>query len=128
VKNKNSPGATRKGYKNKYLLFYWHWQLDCGSKKIVAVVENCELVQIASHKNTRGGHPPGGRPCWHRFLGIFYGLPMRVVEFAGRLDLSRSQYTFSVLTFGGARGSSALQQMVYILRSDLEMGLMRVSW
>jgi len=53
----------------------------------------------------------------------FLGLSVIVAEFAGRLDLARSQYTFSVVTMGGAGGSSALRQLDGILKKKHGNGL-----
>jgi hypothetical protein len=39
-----------------------------------------------------------------------------VAGFAGNLDLSHSPYTFSVVTYGGSGGSSALGQLDRILK------------
>jgi hypothetical protein len=46
-----------------------------------------------------------------------------VASFAGRLDLSRSRYVFSVLTYGGSGGESALAQLDGILRQKSGRGL-----
>ena len=51
-----------------------------------------------------------------------------VASFAGRLDLSLSQYTFSVVTLGGFGGQSALRQLVGILKRRSGRGLMPFSW
>jgi ferredoxin len=86
------------------------------AKKIAAVLGDCELVPIASlHKTSGDIVPPAER------VGIvcplyFSGLPVMVAGFAGRLDLSHAQYTFSVITLGGPSGASALRQLDSILR------------
>ena len=93
------------------------------AKKIAAVLGDCELVPIASLKNTGGiVTPPAER------VGIvcpvyFAGLPAMVASFAARLDLSHSRYTFSVVTFGGSGGSSAVRQLDRILRVRQGRGL-----
>lgn len=46
-----------------------------------------------------------------------------VAGFARRLDLSRSRYTFSVVTLGGSGGSSALKQLDCILKERDNRGL-----
>jgi hypothetical protein len=46
----------------------------------------------------------------------FLGLPVMVEEFAAHLDLYRSVYTFSVVTYGGSGASSALRQLEKTLK------------
>jgi ferredoxin len=93
------------------------------AKKIATVLEDCELVPIASlHKTSGDIVPPADR------VGImcplyFSGLPLMVAGFAGRLDLSHSEYTFSVITLGGTSGASALRQLDSILRKRQNHGL-----
>ncbi len=93
------------------------------AKKIATGLEDCELVPIASLRNTTGDITPrAGR------IGIVYpvyseGLPVIVASFAGRLDLSHSQYTFSVATQYALGGSSALQQLNSILKKRKNRGL-----
>jgi ferredoxin len=93
------------------------------AKKIAAGLEDCELVSIASLRNITGDiTPQAGR------VGIvcpvyFQGLPAIVASFAGRLNLSHSQYTFSVATQNGLGGSSALQQLDGILKKRKSHGL-----
>jgi ferredoxin len=85
------------------------------ARNIAAALEDCELVSIASLKNTPGGiAPPAER------VGIVCpvydsGLPVIVAEFAGRLDLTRARYTFALVTLGGT-GVSALHQLNGIIR------------
>jgi ferredoxin len=84
------------------------------AKKIAAALGECELVPIASLKDTSGDIiPPAER------VGIVCpvydaGLPVIVAEFAGRLNLSRVTYRFGIVTLGGT-GISALHQLNEIL-------------
>jgi ferredoxin len=93
------------------------------AKKIAAGLEDCELVPIASLRNTTGDvTPQAGR------IGIVYpvydlGLPVIVASFAERLDLSHSQYTFSVATQNQVGGSSAIQQLDGVLKKRQNRGL-----
>ncbi|WP_067049158.1 EFR1 family ferrodoxin [Methanofollis ethanolicus] len=85
------------------------------ARKIAADLGDCELIPIASLQNTDGNVvPETGR------LGIVCpvydgGVPVMVAEFAGRLDLSRTDYVFAVVTMGGM-GISALHQLDGIFR------------
>jgi ferredoxin len=85
------------------------------AKGICSRLGDCELVPIASAVRTPGPVvPEAGR------VGIvsplyFFGLPSLVADFAGRLDLSRVPYVFSVMTMGGSGGSAALRQLDGIL-------------
>jgi len=84
------------------------------AKKIAAALGDSGLVPIASLKDKSGDIiPPAER------VGVICpvydaGLPVIVAEFAGRLDLSRVQYSFGIVTLGGT-GISALHQMNDIL-------------
>ena len=81
------------------------------AKKIAADLGDCEIVPIASLKDTTGGIvPPAGR------VGIVCpvydaGLPVIVAEFAGRLTLAGTRYVFGVVTMGGSGGTAALRQL-----------------
>ena len=93
------------------------------AKKIGAALGDSELIPIASvHDTTRDIVPDADR------VGIicpvyFTGLPVMVAKFSGRLDLSHVKYTFSVVTYGGSGGSSALQQLDGILKERQDRGL-----
>ncbi len=84
------------------------------AQKIAAALGSCELVPIASLKDTTGDIvPPAER------VGIVCpvydsGVPVIVAEFAGRLDLYQAQYSFAIVTLGGT-GVSALHQLNHIL-------------
>jgi flavodoxin len=93
------------------------------AKRIESGIGDCDLVPIASLQDTTGDVLP-----WADRVGIvcpvyFSGLPVMVAEFAGRLDLSGSEYTFSVVTFGGSGASSALRQLDDILKEKHGRGL-----
>jgi ferredoxin len=92
------------------------------AKKIAAVLGNCELVPIVSLKDA----PQDIVPAADR-VGIVapvydMGLPSIVAEFAARLDLTKSGYSFCVLTMGGF-GASALHQMNGIVKKKNGMPL-----
>ena len=80
------------------------------ARKLADLLGDTELIPIASLRNTPGEVIPGaGR------VGIVCpvydcGIPVVVAEFAGRLDISKAEYTFAVVTFGGM-GVSALHQL-----------------
>ena len=93
------------------------------AKKIAAVLGDCELVPVASLQNTTGDITPQADRVGIVCPVYFTGLPVMVAECAGRLDLSRSQYTFSAVTFGGSGGSSALQQLNSIFKKRQGRGL-----
>jgi ferredoxin len=93
------------------------------AKKIAATIGDCELVPIASLKNTTGDLTPQADRVGIVFPVYFSGLPVMVTEFAGHLDLSHSQYTFAAVTFGGSGASSALRQLDGILKKRQDRGL-----
>jgi ferredoxin len=85
------------------------------ARAICACLGDCELVSIP----TLAGSPAEIVPAADR-VGIVcpvydFGLPSIVAEFAQRLDLSGSGYSFAVLTMGGM-GGSALHQLDHIIR------------
>jgi flavodoxin len=93
------------------------------AKKIAAELEGCRLVPIASLYAMNGDVIPESDRIGIVCPVYFSGLPVMVAEFAGRLDLSRSTYTFSVVTFGGSGGSTALRQLDDILKKRSGRGL-----
>jgi len=93
------------------------------AKKIAAGLGDCELVPIASLANTKGDITPQADRVGIVHPVYFVGLPSIVASFAGRLDLSHSQYTFSVATQGDSGGSSAARQLDGILRKRQNHGL-----
>ncbi|MGD0080487.1 MAG: EFR1 family ferrodoxin [Methanoregula sp.] len=93
------------------------------AKKIGSILGDTELVPIASLQNSEGPVVPAADRVGIVCPVYFSGLPVMVASFAGSLDLSRSQYTFSVVTLGGSGGSSALRQLDCILKKRLNRGL-----
>ena len=93
------------------------------AKKIAAGLENCELLPIASLQGMTGDILPEADRVGIVCPVYFSGLPVMVAEFAGRLDLSLSTYTFSVVTMGGSGGASALRQLSDILAKRPGHGL-----
>ena len=93
------------------------------AKKIAAALGDCELVSIASLKDTTGDIAPGADRVGIVCPVYFAGLPVMVAGFAGRLDLSQAQYVFSVVTFGGSGGPAALHQLDSILKKRQDRGL-----
>lgn len=93
------------------------------AKKIAAGLEDCELVPIASLRNTLGDVTPQASRVGIIYPVQFWGLPEIVASFAGRLDLSHALYAFSVATQGSLGGSSALKQLNGILTKRQNRGL-----
>ena len=93
------------------------------AKKIAAALGDCELVPIASLQMTNGDIVPQAERIGIVCPLYFSGLPLMVAAFAGRLDLSHAEYTFSVLTPGGPGGAAALHQLDSILRKRQGRGL-----
>jgi ferredoxin len=85
------------------------------ARKIAAVLEDCVLVPVAMLKETKDAIVPDAERVGIICPVYFSGLPLMVNEFTGRLDLSRSQYTFAVVTYGGSGGPSTLRQLDRIL-------------
>lgn len=93
------------------------------AKKIAAVLEECELIPIATLQNTTGDITPQADRVGIINPVYFAGLPVMVAGFAGRLDLSKAKYVFSVVTFGGSGAAPALQQLDSILKKRRDYGL-----
>jgi ferredoxin len=92
------------------------------ARKIAAVLGDCELVSIASLRNTPGVIAPHADRVGIACPVYDAGLPVIVAEFAGRLDISRAGYTFGIVTMGGI-GVSALHQLDGIFRQQCGRGL-----
>ena len=86
------------------------------ARQIAAVLGDCELVRVSSLQKTQEDIVPQAERVGIICPVYFSGLPLVVAGFARHLDLSRSQYTFSVVTYGGSGGSSALGLLDSILR------------
>jgi ferredoxin len=93
------------------------------AKKIATVLGNCEIIPIASLQTTVKDIAPVADRVGIINPVYFAGLPVMVAEFAGRLDLSGTNYVFSVVTFGGSGAAPALQQLDSILRKRRPRGL-----
>ncbi len=87
------------------------------AKKIAEALGDCGLVPIASLANDTCAVVPDADRVGIVCPVYDAGVPRIVAEFAGRLDLSRSAYTFAVITFGGI-GVSALHQLNGILKKQ----------
>ena len=80
------------------------------ARRIAGALGETELVPIAAFRDTPGTITPDpdrvgiGCPVYD------CGVPVMVANFAERLDLSRADYTFAVVTMGGI-GVSALHQL-----------------
>jgi len=81
------------------------------AKRITTALGDCELVPVASLKNTPGGSPIAGERVGIVCPVYFSGLPLMVAEFAGKLDYSHTRYIFAVVTLGGSGGGPALRQL-----------------
>ncbi len=97
------------------------------AKKLCSRLGDCELAPIASAVRDPGSIAPNADRVGIVCPLYFVGLPSIVADFAGRVDLSRVSYTFSVITMGGTGGKAALRQLDGILedgpgRSGLDAG------
>jgi ferredoxin len=84
------------------------------AKKIAAVLKDCELVPIASLKDTPGKIVPTADRVGIVNPVYDAGLPVIVKDFAERLDIGAVPYVFGVITLGRV-GVSALHQLNGIL-------------
>lgn len=92
------------------------------AKKIAASLGDCEVIPIASLKDTPKLAPVADR------VGIicpvyFLGLSLMVAEFAARFDRSKAGYTFAVVTFGGSGSEPALRQLDGLVKKQDDRGL-----
>jgi Pyruvate/2-oxoacid:ferredoxin oxidoreductase delta subunit len=93
------------------------------AKKIATVLGDCDIVPIASLQFTTADITPAADRVGIVNPVYFAGLPVMVAEFAGRLDLSKAKYVFSIVTFGGSGAAPALQQLDSILKKRRDPGL-----
>jgi ferredoxin len=93
------------------------------AKKIAAFLGDCDLVPIASLQTTTVDITPAVDRVGIVNPVYFAGLPVMVAEFAGRLDLSKAKYVFSLVTFGGSGAVPALQQLDSIIKKRRDHGL-----
>lgn len=93
------------------------------AKKIAAVLGDCELVPIASLNDIPGELIPAAERVGIVCPVYFSGLPLMVADFAGRLNCSRTGYTFAVVTFGGSGSGPTLGQLDGLIRKEHGHGL-----
>ncbi|MDD1690154.1 MAG: EFR1 family ferrodoxin [Methanoregula sp.] len=93
------------------------------AKKIAAVLGDCELVPIASLKDTTGDIVPAADRIGIVAPVYFCGLPLLVASFAERLDPAAAKYLFCIMTHGGGGESAPLRQLDSILRKCHGRGL-----
>jgi ferredoxin len=84
------------------------------AKKVATILGDCELLPIASLKNTNGEIVPQAERVGIVCPVYDAGLPRIVAEFAGQLDISHARHSFAIVTLGGT-GVSALHQLNGIL-------------
>jgi ferredoxin len=93
------------------------------AKKVAAVLGDGEILPIASLQITTGSITPAAERVGIISPVYFAGLPVMVAEFAERLDLSRTKYVFSIVTYGGSGAAPALHQLDSILKRRGTHGL-----
>lgn len=93
------------------------------AKKIAAVLEDCELVPIASLHQASGDIVPLAERVGIVCPDYFSGVPLMVASFTGRLDTAAVKYLFAVITHGGGGESASLRQLDTILRKRQGRGL-----
>jgi ferredoxin len=93
------------------------------ARAISSAIGDCTLVPIASLAGSIERIVPQAERVGIVSPVYFAGLPVMVAAFAERLDLSRTEYVFSAVTFGGSGASSALKQLDGILRNSNGRGL-----
>jgi ferredoxin len=85
------------------------------AKKIAATLGECEIVPIASIRNTPGVITPSAERVGIVCPVYFSGLPLMVAEFAGRVNFAHCRYTFAVVTLGGSGGGPTLAQLDHLI-------------
>jgi ferredoxin len=93
------------------------------AKKVAASLGDTELVPIAAFRNTTDEINPDAERIGIVCPVYFSGLPAMAASFAGRLDVVKADYAFSVVTHGGGGGGAALRQLDGILRERAGRGL-----
>nr|WP_321353045.1 EFR1 family ferrodoxin [uncultured Methanoregula sp.] len=93
------------------------------AKKIAAGLGDCELVPIASFRETAGDIVAAADRVGIVCPVYFSGLPLMVASFAGRLDHAAAKYVFATVTHGGGGASAAIVQLDRILRARQGRGL-----
>ena len=92
------------------------------AKKIAASIGDCELVPIASLKETPGKIVPAADRVGIICPVYDSGIPVIVKEFAERLDIGAVPYAFGIVTMGRI-GVSALHQLNSILKEGCKREL-----
>ena len=85
------------------------------ARGICARLGDCELVSIPTLTKSQAEIVPAADRVGIVCPVYDFGLPSIVAAFAEQLDLSRTAYSFAVLTMGGM-GGSALHQLNHIIR------------
>lgn len=93
------------------------------AKKIAASLGTCNLVSVSSMSKTEGTIVPEADRVGIICPVYFAGLPSMVAQFAGRIDLSKIPFVFSVLTYGGGGDTAAQAQLNTILKKKSGRGL-----
>jgi ferredoxin len=86
------------------------------AKGLCSRIGDCELIPIASLIKDPGPIVPDADRVGIVCPLYFFGLPAIVAEFSSCLDLSNTDYVFSVITMGGSGGTAALRQLDGILK------------
>lgn len=92
------------------------------AKKIASVLDDCDLIPIASLRDTQGEVVTQADRIGISCPVYDGGVPVMVAEFAKRLDTSKVGYIFAVVTMAGM-GVSALHQIDGILKKHGGRGL-----
>jgi len=86
------------------------------AKGLCSRIGDCELIPIASLTKDPGPIVPDADRVGIVCPLYFFGLPAIVAGFSSRLDLSNTDYVFSVITMGGSGGTAAIRQLDGILK------------
>jgi ferredoxin len=98
----------------KTIIYYFTGNSLAVTGKIAASLGDCEMVPIASLKDTKGRIVPAADRVGIVSPVYDAGLPVIVKEFVERLDIGAVLYAFGIVTMGGT-GISALHQLNGIL-------------
>jgi Pyruvate/2-oxoacid:ferredoxin oxidoreductase delta subunit/flavodoxin len=85
-------------------------------------IKDCRLVSIAETIGTPGDISPNADRVGIVCPVYRWSIPVMVLDFINRLDLSKASYTFGVVTMGGM-GTSALHQMNRVFGQRFGRGL-----
>lgn len=92
------------------------------AKRVAGSLGDCELIPIASLHGGGNMIEPGAERVGIVCPVYDMGIPLIVRDFAGRLDISGTEYSFAVVTMGGA-GASALHILNDVLKDTCGKGL-----